>query len=211
MKYIEKQVEPPLFTDWKALANDNWQPTYDDLSGNEKKAVKQALMAEQGYICCYCERQLIDNDSHIEHFKPQSDPSVDPLDYSNLLCSCQDQLKKGVPRHCGNLKEDWFDDELLISPLEPTCKNRFSYTGLGDIEPVSTDDKAAIETIKRLGLDIPKLNDMRAKAIEPFLDESLNDEELKRFVNGYLCKNDDGHYGEFFTTIQSLFRGYVTA
>ena len=210
MKYIEKQVEPSLFTDWKALANDDWQPTYDDLSGNEKKAVKQKLMAEQGYICCYCERQLMDNDSHIEHFKPQSDPSVDPLDYSNLLCSCQDQLKKGDPRHCGNLKEDWFDDELLITPLEPTCKNRFSYTGLGDIEPAVKQDNAASETIKRLGLNIPKLNDMRAKAIEPFLDESLNEEELKQFVNGYLCKNDDGQYGEFFTTIQTLFRGYVT-
>ena len=82
---------------------------------------------------------------------------------------------------------------------------------MGDIESVSTDDRVAIETIKRLGLDIPKLNAMRAKAIEPFLDESLNEEELKQFVNGYLCKNDDGHYGEFFTTIQTLFRAYVTA
>ena len=211
MKYIEKQEEPTPFTDWKALANDNWQPTYDNLSGKEKKAVKYALMAEQAYICCYCERQLIDNDSHIEHFKPQSDPSVDPLDYSNLLCSCQNQLEKGEPRHCGNLKEDWFDNELLISPLKPTCKNRFSYNGLGHIEPAVKQDKAASETIKQLGLNSPKLRDMRAKAIEPFLDGSLNEEELKQFVNGYLCKNDKGQYGEFFTTIQTLFRGYITA
>ena len=210
MKYIEKQVEPILFTEWKALANDDWQPTYDDLSGNEKKAVKYALMAEQGFICCYCERQLIDNDSHIEHFKPQSDPSVDPLDYSNLLCSCQDQLEKGEPRHCGNLKEDWFDNELLISPLEAICKNRFNYTGLGDIEPVSTDDKAAIETIKRLGLDIPKLNDQRAKAIEPFLDNNLSDNDFRQFVHGYLSGNENGQYGEFFTTIQTLFIGNNT-
>jgi uncharacterized protein (TIGR02646 family) len=209
MKYIEKQVEPPLFTDWKALANDNWQPTYDDLSGNEKKAVKQALMAEQGYICCYCERQLIDNDSHIEHFKPQSDPSVDPLDYSNLLCSCQDQLEKGEPRHCGNLKEDWFDSELLISPLYPECEKRFTFSGIGNIEPTATEDLAASETIKKLGLNIPKLRDMRSKVLEPFLDDSLSEKEIGKFVTGYLQKDDNGQYGEFFTTIQYLFRDYV--
>jgi hypothetical protein len=65
MKHIVKQHEPKAFANWKALANDDWQPTYGDLSGEAKKAVKSALMAEQGYICCYCERRLTEEDSHI--------------------------------------------------------------------------------------------------------------------------------------------------
>lgn len=117
MKHIVKQEEPQKFLDWKNLAGENWQPTYGGLSGYPKKALKNSLMAEQGYICCYCERRLTDNESHIEHFRPQSDPAVDPLDYRNLLCSCQNQLNKGEPRHCGNKKEDWFDEHLLVSPL----------------------------------------------------------------------------------------------
>lgn len=116
MKFIIKGNEPKEFKDWKDLANEDWQPTYDILSNPEKNAVKKSLMAEQGYICCYCERRLEDNDSHIEHLKPQSNPAVDPLDYGNMLCSCQDQIKKGEPRHCGNLKDDWYDEEMLISP-----------------------------------------------------------------------------------------------
>jgi uncharacterized protein (TIGR02646 family) len=205
MKWIRKQKEPEAFTDWKALANEGWQPTYDILSGDPKEAVKTALMKEQGYICCYCERRLTDIDSHIEHFQPQSDPTVDPLDFSNMLCSCQDQLKKGEPRHCGVLKDDWFDNRMLISPLTPDCETRFAYTGRGRIKPAQETDEAAIETIARLGLDIPKLNAMRANAIEPFLDDDISQEEMQQFVAGYLRKDENGQYGEFWTTISYLF------
>lgn len=211
MKYITKQDEPKAFVDWKAQTNEDWQPIYGDLAGEPKKAVKKALMAEQGYICCYCERGLADEDSHIEHFRPQSDPAADPLDFGNLLCSCQNQVKKGEPRHCGNLKEDWFDPNLLISPLDPGCENRFAFTGDGVIKPAADDDQAAWETIARLGLDISKLNDLRAKAIEPFLDDGLSTEEIQTFVSGYLTRDTSGRFGEFWTTIRYLFGGFVVA
>ena len=211
MKPIVKQDEPQAFTEWKLLANDDWVPTYDILSGAPKKAVKDALMAEQGHICCYCERRLADSDSHIEHFRPQSDPAVDTLDFSNLLCSCQNQFKKGEPRHCGNLKDDWFDPLLLISPFDPVCQNHFAFTGDGMIRPAASNDTAAAETISRLGLAIPRLNALRAKAIEPFLDEELSREDMQQFVTGYLGKDTEGRFGEFWTTIHYLFGGYVVA
>lgn len=211
MKHIVKRCEPVAFRNWKALANANWQPTYDNLSGEPKKAVKSALMKEQGHICCYCERRLTDDDSHIEHFRPQSDPAVVPLDFDNLLCSCQNQIKKGEPRHCGNLKGEWFDRDLLISPLDPGCEDRFSFTGNGLIKPRTDHDSAASETIERLGLDIPKLNGLRAKAIEPFLDDSLSSEEMKAFVVGYLARDSAGRFGEFWTCIWYLFGGIVSA
>ncbi len=72
MKHVQKNNEPLVFSDWKALANEDWHPTYDDLSGETKKAVKKALMQEQGYLCCYCERQIDDDDSHIEPFLEES-------------------------------------------------------------------------------------------------------------------------------------------
>jgi len=205
MKHIVKQSEPQVFADWKALANEDWQPTYADLSGDTKKAVKAALMAEQGFICCYCEQRLTDVDSHIEHFRPQNDPAIDPLDFSNMLCSCQGQLEKGEPRHCGNLKENWFDCDLLISPLDPNCESRFAFTTDGHIKPDDDRDHAALKTIERLGLDIPKLVAMRVKAIEPFLDEKLSDEEWQAFVSDYLGKDESGRFGEFWTTIRYLF------
>lgn len=207
MKYIVKQEEPAAFTEWKALRNDDWMPTYKKLSGDIKSIVTAALMVEQGYICCYCERRLTDNDAHVEHFRPQHDESVDPLDFSNMLCSCQNQLKKGDPRHCGNLKDHWFDEQLLISPLDPECEGRFSFTGDGYISSAQPTDKAATETVVRLGLDIPKLRSLRKSAIEPFLDDSLNQDDVNRFVSGYLQRHSSGMYGEFWTTIRYLFGG----
>lgn len=104
MKHIIKHQEPSEFLQWKANATEDWQPSYAQLSGSIKNSVKQALITEQGYLCCYCECRLRDEDSHIEHFRPQHNSSIDSLDYSNLLCSCQNNLKKGEPRHCGNLR-----------------------------------------------------------------------------------------------------------
>lgn len=202
MKHIQKGSEPKALGDLKALENDDWKPTWSDLYGEDKKAVKASLMAEQGHICCYCERRLSESDSHIEHFRPQSDPQVDPLSYANLLCSCQNNLKKGEPRHCGNLKDNWFDAKQLISPLEPGCENRFRYTHDGCIAPARKTDAAAEKTISKLGLKIPKLNRLRANAIEPFLDPALTEEELDRFVDGYLRPDSEGHFSEFWTTIQ---------
>lgn len=209
MKHIVKQGEPKSFSDWKALANEDWQPTYDDLSGGNKRDVKAALMAEQGHICCYCERKLTDDDSHIEHFQPQSDPAVDPLDFDNLLCSCQSQIKKGEPRHCGNLKDKWFDSVLLVSPFDPTCEERFAHTGDGRIKPDPEHDQGAAETITRLGLNLSNLSALREKAIEPFLDDQMSEDDMRRFVSGYLQKDARGRYGEFWTTIRYLFRDFV--
>jgi uncharacterized protein (TIGR02646 family) len=198
MKQIKKGKEPKELTEWKGLANDNWQPSYNDLRNPEKSIVKAALMEEQGYLCCYCEQELIATESHIEHFLPQDSYPEKALDFSNLLCSCQDQIRKGEPRHCGNLKGD---DELPISPLDEDCEKYFKYTYDGYIEPV--DEKAQI-TIKTLGLDITKLNALRKDAIEPFIDGLLTEDELMEFVSAYL-KKVDGKYPPFYTTIKFLF------
>ncbi|VVB90831.1 Uncharacterised protein [uncultured archaeon] len=203
MKHIVKDKNTPKFDRWM-VENVNCQPTYGGVQGETKKDLKNSLMKEQGYICCYCERRLTNDDSHIEHFTPQSNPGVDGLDYTNMLCSCQDKLKQGEPRHCGNLKDNWFDGELLVSPLDPECERRFIYTADGKIHPAIISDDAAITTIQRLGLNIPKLNALREKAIEPFLDE-MDEQELSRFVVGFLIRNSDGMFGEFWTTIDYIF------
>ena len=205
MKHIVKCQDTPEFDEWKALDDYEWKKTYDDLVNPEKKEVKVSLMKEQGYICCYCERQLTDDDSHIEHFNPQSNNAVDTLDYTNMLCSCQDQLKRGEPRHCGISKDNWFDKDLLISPLNSNCEGRFAYTADGKIQPADEFDAAATKTIEKLKLDIGIMNERRKKAIEPFLDKELDEQEVSRFVKGYLKKNSDEMFGEFWTTINYIF------
>jgi len=207
MKQIIKGIEPNEFTEWKNMADAQWTPSFDKHSGNIKEAVYEALKMEQGFICCYCERELMEGDYHIEHLNPQEKGLVDPLDFSNMLCSCQRQLKKGEPRHCGNSKGNWFKEESFISPLSPGCERKFKYTLDGHIESANEMDDAAVITIDKLRLGIDKLNKMRGKAIEPFIDDVLSDQELNDFVSGYLIEKDSnaGRYNPFYTIIKCLF------
>ena len=108
MKYIKKGHAPANFIEWK---NANTNATYDKLKNPLKAELKRVLSEQQGYLCCYCESRL-DENSHIEHIKPQSKSPESQLDFKNLLCSCQLHLNNSEPRHCGMAKDNWFDDVL---------------------------------------------------------------------------------------------------
>lgn len=205
MKNIIKQSEPSELIEFKTASNPpDWIPSYNNLTKVPKYATKKALMEQQVYIRCYCERRLEENDSHIEHFQPQSDPNVDDIDFSNMLCSCQKTLKSGEPRHCGNLKGDWFDATLLISPFDSSCESKFGFKADGTIYPKDNADDAKT-TIEKLGLDIPKLNNLRKSVIDVFLDDSLSDDEFKIFINSHIQRDSSGKFGEFHTTIKYIF------
>lgn len=185
------------------------KPNWDRLSSNIKDILREEICKEQGYICCYCERRLAEKDFHIEHLMPK-DRNKFPerqLDYDNLLCSCQLELEKGEPRHCGNSKGSWFQENNFVSPLNPDCEKKFKYTFDGYIEPVDENDEPTITTIEKLRLGIDKLNKLREKAIEPFIEIPLSDKELKKLVTGYLRNKtiNGGKYNEFYTTIKFLF------
>jgi len=206
MKYIVKGQEPQAFSEWKGQENDGWSPTYDILAGMPKRVLKEALIREQGFLCCYCEQPLTISDSHIEHFRSQSGFPDKTLEYRNLLCSCQGERVTGDPVHCGHAKENWFDEALLISPLDPDCESRFSFTGDGQIRSRNVSDKAASETIGRLNLGIPKLNALRKAVIDLFLDGAISGaEEMNLFVRRYLERNGDGSFQPFWTTIRYIF------
>ncbi|MFM7887111.1 MAG: retron system putative HNH endonuclease [Pseudanabaena sp.] len=210
MKHIVKQQEPQLFSIWKT----NPQNTYERFKktsatdeNSPKKVVKDALLKEQGYVCCYCERRISSLDSHFEHFRPQSDTSVDPLDFTNLLCSCIKELSAGDPSHCGYSKKDWFDEHYLVSPFDPNCEKRLSYTADGEISPTDPTDEAAKQTISKLKLDIPNLTERRRLIIKQLHDDIdlLSPEEFHKFVMGYLERDTHGMFGEFWTTIKYLY------
>lgn len=209
MKYFKKEQEPKQFTDWK-LNDKMYQrgnPRWNRLPGSIKEILRECTCKEQGYICCYCERKLNPGDLHLEHFKPRKHYPLRQLEYDNIYCSCQLDIDKGDPRHCGNSKGSWFNEELLVSPLDSSCETRFKYTYDGQIHSIGEDDNQAKETINRLQLNIDKLQSLRRVAIEPFLDEELSTDDLEQFVQGYLVdkESNGGSYNEFYTTIKYLF------
>ena len=205
MKRISKTTEPGCFKEWKltnALAG--LEMIWKDLQNPEKRKLHQALMNEQGHICCYCQQRIIDTDSHIEHFRPRSEEYTHLIfDYKNLHASCQQSLQPCEPRQCGMSKDNWFDEKLMISPLSKDCETRFRYTLDGSIYPADEVDNAAIKTIKRCALDLDKLQDERKKAIEGVVGEDvdLQEDEIKRLIVAYRVRDEDGKFEPFAAMI----------
>ncbi len=218
MKYIKKGEEPESFKTWKAVARStpNWGYSY--LQNPQKKELHEALLQEQGYICCYCGMRITRESSHIEHLKPQSatDPDL-TLEYANLLASCQREREPNKPTHCGVAKDVWYDEALIVSPLQLYCADFFIYSDDGQILATDVLEKnaAATETIKRLCLDISKLNAMREEVIKNLLADidvfTLTDEEKQKLLHGFEQPNANGKYEEFCGAIAYILNQYFIA
>ena len=207
MKHIAKNEEPPELREFNTKANPNWQPSFDGMSGNLKRALHDTLLNEQGWICCYCNRRVGRDSSHIEHVRPRSRYPEEEASYGNLLASCQREEQRGEPLHCGASKADWYDDGLFVSPLQPDCETRFRYTGDGGIYPVQQSDRAALETLQRLRLDIPKLRRLREGAIDAFMDSSLTPQDLRYLSEALLQRDAAGMFPEFCVAVVCVLGG----
>lgn len=205
MKYIQKNPEPTLFAQWKAAhPNATFKDDLCRIGDADAMAVKTALkdsiLAEQKYICCYCECRVSNANSHIEHFRPK-DPTQFPhlqLVYSNLLASCTKEPSGTPDEHCGHKKGNYFSNDL-VSPLEADCSSHFTYKMDGSIG--WTDDRGRI-TVQKLHLDSALLDNQRKSLIDGFL--AINDEaELLSDIDAHLDENDT-HLGEFYTMIEYL-------
>jgi uncharacterized protein (TIGR02646 family) len=214
LKHIHKKPQPPAILQKITIPTDrNPQPTYKKLRSIKKQALREVLAKEQGYICCYCEGKLVSEDlqdedsqknySHIEHLRPQSRFEQLSLDYKNLLVSCQSELMPGEPLHCGNAKGDWFDEEILVSPLQENCADFFEYTLAGEMLPTKDPAKSrsATATIDRLQLNIPKLKAMREAEITPLFEQDLSPTEVQKLIQSYTVTDDQGYYEPFCTAI----------
>jgi len=203
MKHIVKQDEPHELRELKEQAREDWQPTYDDLAGACKRAVHASLLAEQGIICCYCNMRISQDDSHIEHFRPRGRFPEAELEYENLLASCQLETKRREPLRCGKKKGAWFDENLMISPLQEDCKSRFRFTADGLIHPSDDNDEAANETILRLGLDNYELRIARKIRIEAVLVDidQLKPDEIQKLIEEFERPDEDGRFAPFCTAL----------
>ncbi len=223
MRWIRKGQEPKSFTNWKALASQNWTPSWDDLQNPEKGKIRRALVEEQGFLCCYCCMRIgLEAEwSHIEHLRPRSRPGFEglALDYGNMLASCGPRYDGAdpttpYPRHCGALKNDWFDEALMVSPLDPECQENFRFTAAGEIRPVDDEARkpAAQTTIEKLGLDIPLLRANRQQAIDGALHGlELDDEgEVKRLAEALDQPDGEGRFTPFSSAVAHVLRGLLS-
>jgi len=201
MKHFTKGQPAPEFEAWKVSDDPNWAPGYGDLQNPQKRKLHESLLNEQGWVCCYCGRQIDLHDSHIEHFRPQEHYADLALSFENLHASCIRETKPGMPLHCGHAKGADFDEALQISPLDAHCESRFAYTLDGHAIPSDTNDNRAAYMVDLLKLDIPFLFNRRKDEVNRVFDRkflaTVTTDELLRLRDAFRRRDDQGRAQSF--------------
>jgi uncharacterized protein (TIGR02646 family) len=199
MRCIVKGIAPASYDAWKAQANKDWTPSYDTLPNPQKRDLHEALLAEQGHVCCYCGRRINVMDSHIEHFRPREHYPELELEFSNLHASCLRATTVRQSLHCGHAKGSAFDEALHISPLSEDCEDRFTYTLDGSTITADSRDAAAPYMIDLLRLNVPFLRTRRAEALigafdNAFIADATN-AELRALRDQCAARDELGQFG----------------
>ncbi len=178
MKRIVKGAQAPTLTNWYAVNAALPQNLTYGTAGFPIAAVLNGLLIEQGYVCAYTLLRIGDTTAHIEHLKPQTRCRSEDADrtganlpvqrediaWSNMVACSPEPNIKNKPPYGATKKNDWWHATDFLSPLDPTCEQRFVYSSDGKIAPSTATDVAATETIRRIGLDNEKLEELRKTA-----------------------------------------------
>jgi uncharacterized protein (TIGR02646 family) len=205
MKYIEKQASPQAFEQWKeskknrqedlAKINDLTTKKLDTRWDNLKSKadifnlLRESLLKEQGYLCCYCQQKISLELKTItlEHLIARSVDGTFLFEYTNLLASClggkKDETEETNPSYCNQGRRS---APLDITPLQKDCETHFDYFQIEDadewqIKVVGLTENA-VNVIKLLNLNTPKLCRLRGESLSPFL-ENLTVNEAKTILN----------------------------
>ncbi|MCC5669268.1 hypothetical protein LC653_36880 [Nostoc sp. CHAB 5784] len=93
----------------------------------------------------------------------------------------------------------------MVSPINANCEEFFNYTDDGHILATNNSKKQlpAETTIDKLGLNIDKLKDLRAKALELILEiiNTITEAERQDLILGFSETDYKGYYEEFCDAI----------
>lgn len=197
MKKIIKQSEPRSLVEHRSQANAN----YDNYPDKDK--LRESLLKEQGYICCYCMSRIKLDEMKIEHWQPQTKYISRQLDYRNLLGACMGkQGARPQKQHCDTRKGD---SEITINPIEgdKNCENLIRYRPDGEIYSIDTSINRDLNETLNLNLEFLKKN--RKAALDVVLDQlrkkfpntTWTTNIRQKVINELSDKDVNGYYSEY--------------
>ncbi|MBZ0154719.1 MAG: TIGR02646 family protein [Alphaproteobacteria bacterium] len=190
------------------------QEWYDFMRTQCHAEVGDNLRQEQQFLCCYCESEIGEDDSHIEHMVPRSIHNNLTYEYSNLAASCNG----GAVDHCGHFKDDnhrnpgyRYDASKFCPPHDANTCRLFSYLSDGDVIPaqgLSQQDRDKAEyMIGYLGLTCSRLSGRRhshAKNLIQTLGSNPDAELVQWAMDYYLTPSSDGKLKAFISLSRTL-------
>ena len=207
MKYIEKQSPPDVYKQYACRRGSSFKDLSNPNNREIKSCLRNSLLMEQGYICCYCGQEINEDNSVIEHLKNKDYHPNLQLDYSNLACSCkggQDKRAKNpqYPLYCdankGNL-------DIFIYPVDSVCESKFEFDDEGNIFGL---DESSKKTIQVLNLNNEKLKNQRKNAIDAYRYLGENDIDWERELHMIAERSGDHKFLPFCFVLHSYIKYY---
>ncbi len=199
MKYIAKEPknEPETLIKFKKTPNASYAGF-----GDTGQLLKKALCKEQGYICCYCMREISEQSMCVEHYIPQNRHKNSPyskeihkdneLKYRNMLASCNDKI------YCCSERRG--NEPLKVNPLDKNIEDLVSFANNGRIS-YKEWVKGDIDTV--LKLNDKGLIDIRKKVLAlvrkslPQDSKAWSASVLKKELTKWSTLDNKGKYRPF--------------
>lgn len=169
MKQIIKTAEPQSLIQHRAN-----QPAayYYNLLQAAKDDLRQSILSEQGYICCYCMKRIpekvekdgmVSYDMKIEHYKCQDLNEDLQLNYKNLFGACIGN--EGQPNRMQTCDTKKGNSKLTINLLTntPRCETLFKYNAEGEISSINDDQEINRQLNDVLNLNMQTLKICRSQ------------------------------------------------
>lgn len=151
LRHIVKQGEPHALLNWKRENRHTPENLYYEGGGFPREVVREALLAEQHYLCAYTLRALKNTaDCHIEHILPQSRGiAAETIDYKNMLACHPAANTKTACEYGAHAKADYDPaQQAFCSPLRPEVDVLFRFRESGEVEALAADATATIEVLR---------------------------------------------------------------
>jgi len=197
VRTIKKGREPPSLREHR-----NSGGRYETYTRTDD--VRDALLRDQGHICCYCMRRIALRSMKIEHWASQSEHADSTVDWTNLLGACPGGA--GEPRakqHCDTYRGK---TPLTVNPLDRSqqCERLIRYLSNGEMR---SQDRAIQRDIhETLNLNNEQLQRNRGAVLSALLDRLKRVEPrpgpwpsdmLERELEAWRRPNKEGQLREY--------------
>jgi len=197
VKQILKSKEPISLITYRASISKKDLSSlekFDTAPSKVKDELREQLLEEQGFICCYCMNRIEFRNSKIEHFNPRSLFREEQLDYHNLFIACL-----GGEGHTSNAQScdtKKGNHQLKHINLLSDIEKSIEYRKDGVIYSTNCDIDSELNQI--LNLNYKLLQNNRKEALNQlFIDlkkRGWDISNLKSTLEKYKHKNSKGKY-----------------
>ncbi|GMQ60133.1 hypothetical protein AN1V17_45330 [Vallitalea sediminicola] len=193
MKRIIKGTEPTKLIEYRNTEN----ASYKNLPTMTKTIIRNQLLEEQGYICCYCLSRIphskvpINMQMKIEHFLPESgETKSEELVYKNLFAACNGN--EGLPSDVQQCDTHKKNNIITLNPLDEFIEDQFIYKQDGYLKTDDSSKQHEVDDILNLNND--KLVFCRKAAIDGTRDRLIRIKRKGIWNNDILQKEIDKLY-----------------